>query len=177
GVGYKTRREITEAARRLRQRLGTPSGPAPEPEAEPVSLPAESAETLQTLSVDQLLERLRRGSGREGDTLAATLQVYLDIGLDGSTWLSQSDIARYVSVTRARIGQIIAKFQQRWKQDSAVSLVRDLLAETVAGHGGVLSLREATDALLVARGCAHDEPVRTAVACAVIRAAVEAERT
>ena len=29
----------------------------------------------------------------------------------------------------------------------------------------------------MARGCAHDEPVRTAVACAVIRAAVEAERT
>ena len=177
GVGNKTRREITETARHLRQRLGTLASAEPEPETETPPEQPESTEALGALSVDQLLERLRRVSGREGDTLAVALRVYLDVGIDGSTWLSQSDIARHVSVTRARIGQIIAKFQQRWKQDSAISLVRDLLAEAVAGHGGVLSLREAADALLVARGCAHDEPVRTAVACAVIRAAVEAERT
>ncbi|MFN9037302.1 MAG: hypothetical protein ACK5YO_13460, partial [Planctomyces sp.] len=108
GVGNKTRREITDTARHLRQRLGTPASAEPEPDTETPPEQPESTEALGALSVDQLLERLRRVSGREGDTLAAALNVYMNVGIDGSTWLSQSDIARHVSVTRARIGQIIA---------------------------------------------------------------------
>ncbi len=47
----------------------------------------------------------------------------------------------------------------------------------LAGQGGVMSTRELGEALLVARGSSQDEPIRTALAGAVLRAAAEVERT
>ncbi|MBB02269.1 MAG: hypothetical protein CMJ47_06460 [Planctomyces sp.] len=80
-------------------------------------------------------------------------------------------------MTRARIGQVVGKLQERWAKDPALTRLRTDLTEVLAGQGGVMSPRELREAVLVARGSSQDEPLRTKLAHAVIRAAVEVERT
>jgi hypothetical protein len=119
-----------------------------------------------------------RTGAREGETTQRTLQLFL--GFDTSLtdpWPSQSDVARAVDVTRARIGQLIAKFQERWAKDPGITRLRSDLVDVVAAQGGVMSAAELADAVIVARGCIEEEPRRTRLALAVVRAAVEVERT
>lgn len=173
GVGNKTRREIGAAVKILRERLGTP-------EREPASTidePGLQEDTIEigSLSVDLLVQRILRTGSREGETVQQTLQIVL--GLAGPVWPSQTEIARTLDVTRARIGQVIAKFQTRWAKESALTKLRDDLAEILDAQGGVMELTEAAEAILVARGSVQDEPLRTRHAKALVRAAVEVERT
>ncbi|MBI2478776.1 MAG: hypothetical protein HYV60_09125 [Planctomycetia bacterium] len=92
-------------------------------------------------------------------------------------WPSQASVAEKVDVTRGRIGQIVGKLHERWAKDAAINRLRSDLAEMLSGQGGVMSARELSDALLVARGSSQDEPRRTQLAGAVVRAATEVERT
>jgi hypothetical protein len=80
-------------------------------------------------------------------------------------------------VSRGRIGQIVGKLHERWAKDAAINRLRSDLAEMVSGQGGVMSARELSDTLLVARGSSQDDPLRTQLAQAVVRAATEVERT
>jgi serine/threonine protein kinase len=174
GIGNKTRREIMTAVRILRERLG-------KPDQERVVSEEESTTQLEgvgSLSVDALAGRLMRIGSREGETTQRTLQLFL--GFDTAAadpWPSQSDVARTVDVTRARIGQLIAKFQERWAKDPGITRLRSDLVDIVAAQGGVMSAAELAEAVIVARGCIEEEPRRTRLALAVVRAAVEVERT
>jgi serine/threonine protein kinase len=175
GIGNKTRREITTAVRMLRERLGKPERELPASEDQ--QRPSEW-ENVASVSVDALAQRLLRSGEREGQSAQWSLRVLL--GLDPAVadpWPSQSDVARAVDVSRARIGQLIAKFQTRWSKEAALTRLRADLAEILAAQGGVMSAAELAEAILVARGCLHDEPQRTRLAYAVVRAAVEVERT
>lgn len=176
GVGNKTRREITAAVKFLRERLGTPSK---EPAATDVAVESVQ-ETLdvKTLSVDLLAERIHRVGSREGETVSGTLHAMLGLRSELSDrWPSQAEIAQLLNVTRGRIGQIISKLQARWTKDAALTALRADIGEILSGQGGVMSVREVSDGVLVARGSSLDEPQRTRVAGAVVRAAVEVERT
>ncbi|MCE9553877.1 MAG: BREX system serine/threonine kinase PglW [Planctomycetes bacterium] len=176
GVGNKTRREIMAAVKILRERLGKPTGAKTAITEEPEPQPA--ATDLNTLGVDQLAQRVLRIGGREGDTAKDAMHGLL--GLDPEVtdpWPSQADVARRVNVTRARVGQLLGKFQDRGSKDPAITKVRDHLAEIVTVQGGVVSAGELIEALLVERGCVEDEPKRTQLSGAVVRAAVEVERT
>jgi hypothetical protein len=120
---------------------------------------------------------LRSGS-RDGETHQRTIQLLL--GLDPQRtdcWPSQATIAEAVEVSRGRIGQIIGKVHERWARDPAISRLRSELAEMLSGQGGVMSARELGEALLVARGSSQDDPLRTRLAGAVVRAAAEVERS
>ncbi|QDU98788.1 Serine/threonine-protein kinase PknA [Lignipirellula cremea] len=176
GVGNKTRREITAAVKILRERLGKPEGEQPlvldtgdkEPEVVDVT----------SLSVDLLADRLLKTGSRDGETFQRTVQLLL--GLDpklADCWPSQATIAEKAEVTRGRIGQIVGKLHERWSKDAAITRLRSNLAEMLSGQGGVMSARELSDALLVARGSSQDDPLRTQLAQAVVRAATEVERT
>lgn len=176
GVGNKTRREITAAVKILRERLGKPEREQPlvpetgEKETEAVD--------VTSLSVDLLADRLLKTGSRDGETFQRTVQLLL--GLDPELtdcWPSQASIAEKVDVTRGRIGQIVGKLHERWAKDAAINRLRSDLAEMLSGQGGVMSPRELSDALLVARGSSQDDPLRTQLAGAVVRAATEVERT
>ena len=176
GVGNKTRREIIAAVKTLRARLGNPAGD----KAAPVEEAESASETLDvsTLSVDTLAARLLRTGSREGESTQRAIQLLL--GLDPEQvdhWPSQSEVARIIDVTRARIGQVVGKLQERWAKDSAVTRLRADLAEILGGQGGVMSVGELVEAILVARGSSQDEPQRSRQSRAIIRAAVEVERT
>lgn len=203
GVGQKTRREISAAVRILRGRLGKPSrvdACAIDTTPEPDSLPAD----VGSLSVDLLTQKLLRVSSREGDTAQATVRALLGLELEAAErgllacevreapappyawqggvpgpagWPSQTEIATAVDVTPGRIGQLVGKFQVRWAKDPAITRIRTDVAEILGKAGGVMSVAELAEAILIARGSARDEPERTSWATAVARACVEVERT
>jgi serine/threonine protein kinase len=176
GVGNATRREIAGAVKLLRERLGRPA-----PEASTSTDDSEAAADgvdVSTLSVDTLAARVLNAGAREGDTTrqAALAWLGLDPQLPGS-WPSQSDVARLSGVTRPRAGEIFARLHGRWLKDKALVHLRDDLVEILTSQGGVMTTAELADGVLMARGSVEDEPQRSRLALAVVRAAVEAERS
>lgn len=175
GVGNKTRREISAAVKKLRDRLGKPE------REQPIATEASNQDVVTAdvtnLSVDLLADRILKTGSRDGDTFQDTVRLLL--GLDArlsNSWPSQSDVAREIDVSRARIGQIVGTLQERWAKESGITRLRVDLAEMLSAQGGIMSARELSDALLVARGSSHDDPLRSQLARAVVRAAVEVER-
>ena len=176
GVGNKTRREISAALKILRERLGTQSQETPvttdQPEPQPETV------DVATLGVDLLAERVLKPGSREGETVQRTLSVLLGLNPQATDcWPSQTDVARLVDVTRGRIGQIVGKLQARWTKDPAITQLRIDMADIVVGQGGVMSVPELVEAVILARGSSDEEPRRTQRAAAVVRAAVEVERS
>ena len=177
GVGQKTRREISAAVRILRERLGKPTR-TDLALVDEITESADSPADVGNLSVDLLASRITKTSSREGDTARATLLAIL--GLDDrldDPWPSQTDVAAVVDVTRGRIGQLVGKFQSRWAKEASLNKLRADVAEIISTAGGVMSVNELAEALLVARGSTQDEPERSRLARAVARASVEVERT
>lgn len=177
GVANKTRREISAAVKILRERLGSPKADdfaSVDVETDTGTEPLDVA----NLSVDLIAQRLTRTGSREGETTQRTLQAVLglDPQLDG-LWPSQTDVAGCVDVTRGRVGQLVSKFQVRWAKEAALNKLRGDLAGMLERAGGVMSVAELAEAILVARGSAQDEPQRTKLATAIARACVEVERT
>ncbi len=178
GVGHKTRRELADAITQLAARFpdhprtGAPAAPATEDED---SLPAD-VQSLD-LIVGKLVPKPRRGT----DT-SETRGLQALLGLDEGrkprgSWTSQTDVARRLGVTRARVGQIIAKARARWGRQPALSNLGDEVAQFIDSQGGVVSAGELVAAILTVRGSAEAEPRRSQVASAVGRAVVEAEQT
>ncbi|PAY16332.1 serine/threonine protein kinase [Rhodopirellula sp. SM50] len=176
GVGQKTRREIRAAVRILREKLGKVSDRKTETiESEQ---PTDENVEVGSLSVDLLVAGVIRTNSREGETAKAALPAIL--GLDErlpQVWPSQADVADLVEVTRGRIGQLVAKFHTRWSKDAALNRLRSDVAELVQKAGGAMSRSELADAILVARGSAQDEPLRTRYPGALARLCVEVEKT
>ena len=175
GVGNKTRREIAVAVRLLRERLGTPSRDDPTTDG-PFELTAES-EDVTRLSIDTLMQRIQRAGSRDGNTAQGTL--YALLGLDQKLperWPSQAEIAQALGVSRARIGQVVGKLQERWSKEPAITRLRSDVAGFLNSAGGGTSLDDLTESIIVDRGSVHDEPARAQFGRAVIRVACEVER-
>jgi hypothetical protein len=94
----------------------------------------------------------------------------------GSVWPSQTDVAEILAVTRARIGQIVGKARERWGRNPSLTMLRNDVVELLKGQGGVATAGEIQAAILATRGSAQEEPLRSALASAVLRTATEAER-
>src|SRR5262249_46307029 len=132
-----------------------------------------------SLSVDLLAQRLlpkARNPANDKSTPMARVLLGLDEG-SKETWPSQVDVAEAFGVTRARVSQVARKLQERWARDAALTSLREQLAEIIAASGGAMAVPELTEALIVARGSVQDDPLRSRLARAVVRAAVEAERS
>jgi serine/threonine protein kinase len=177
GVGNKTRREIAAAVKMLRDHLGSP------PDAGKVAVTEEAEEQpagdLSRLSVDLLAQRLTRTGPRDGDTARQTVTALL--GLEEAlpnAWPSQADVARFLNISRARVGQVVSKVIDRWaNKEKALTRLREDIAGLLAASGGVMTSGELGEAILAARGSVLEEPQRSRLARAVARAAVEVERT
>ena len=92
-------------------------------------------------------------------------------------WPSQTSVADFSKVTRARIGQVVGKFQDRWSKEPAITRLRTDLFGIVESAGGAMAVSELAEALVVTRGCVEEEPLRTRLARSLVRAAVEVERS
>lgn len=175
GVGNRTRTFLLRAVEILRERLGGPEGVV---STDSGTEQDETGNTSQ--SVDALVQIVTKANARttkanntEQNTVLALLG--LDPQLD-SVWPSQAEVAASVGKTGSRIGQVLATAQKRWKKESAITKLRNEIVDLVRSSGGVLSVRDLASAVLLSRGSAHDEPLRTRHAVAITRAATEVER-
>ena len=142
GVGNTTRREIATVVRILREQLDSPPSignldSLDNLAEEPVS-PTEPIE-YGSLSIDLLAKRITSGGTRDGETTRRAL--YALLGLDSELkepWPSQSDVARHLDVSRARVGQQISKFAARWAKEPALTKLRSDMQDILSRAGGVM---------------------------------------
>ncbi len=90
-------------------------------------------------------------------------------------WPSQSDLTQDCDVTRQRIGQVINGARERWAKSEPLAGLRGTIAEVLRARGGVMVHHELIAYVLAARGVLAEEPQRSQLASAAVRAAVEAE--
>ena len=175
GVGSRTRRELTELARRLAARF-------PEAAEAPKTTPAGDAVTVgdgeAPASVDELRRQLMPAgrsaeAKRDAGVLAALLR--LADGGPAGEWPSQSDVARALGVTPVAVSHGVARARRRWSRLPGFTRLRHDVAEMLAAHDHVMTLREAAEALLASRGSVQEHPLRFRHAAACVRAAVEVE--
>lgn len=186
GVGHKTRLELANLVRALRDHFSSTGAPAvgntsvsleagmeDQPKAKDVPPDAQSIDLIARQIVV-------RKTGNKGSQENATLERFLGInlpeGAPPAEWISQSDVAPLLGVTRARVGQVVEKARERWGKLPAVTSVRQEIERILRNQAGVMTHRELISALLSARGSAFDEPERTRLASVVVRAAVETEK-
>lgn len=178
GVGNSTRREIAEAVKALREHLGRPEQTEPAPTTDTddeSSIPADAI----AASIDMLAPLVTRPPAR-GQTSHELEILHALLGLDdnlGSIWPSQTDAARHLDLTPVAVHQVLKKALGRWRREAVITKLRDDLVEITRSNGGACAVEELRDAMLVARGSMRDEPERSQLAMAVVRAAVEVERS
>ncbi len=177
GVGNKTRREITDALKILRPRLGVQAEAAPPTTlVGPEALHGEAEPTV--LSVDLLARHVTRSDPRaRNDTERRFLAAFLGLDLElPDPWPSQTDVAVHLGVSRGRVGQQASTAQERWNRDPSLTRLRADILDILMTAQGVMAIDELAAAVLMARGSVEDEPHRSRLAIAVTRAAVEVER-
>ena len=174
GVGNRTRRELTELARRLAARFpeaaGAPKVPSAGDDADgPAEAGHESVDELRRL----LLPAGRTAQSRRDAELAAALLGLSDA--PGGPWPSQSDVARALGVTPVAVSQTAARSRRRWTKLGALTRLRHDVVELLEAHGNVMTRPELAAAILARRGSVQEEPLRSRYAGGCVRAAVEVE--
>lgn len=163
GVGVQTRRELVDAQRDLRRRLGAVTTTTPTTTEDPSELDA---------LVGRLLPRRSARNSTEVDAIS-----YL-LGLSelptAGPWPSQTEVAAALGVTRARVGQLLTRARERWRKLPAVTSLRDALIGRVEAFGGVSTAAEVERAVLAERPSADAERAEL-FARAAVRAGVEVE--
>jgi serine/threonine protein kinase len=180
GVGNKTRRELGELVKQLRERV-------PEAELDP----SKAIEAIEKVSeevvpdavanVDLIAKQVSvigRGTDRvaEQEILQNFLGWQISDDAFPTAWPSQSDLALKLDVTRQRVGQVITQARERWSRYPSITALRDAIYETVCSQGGVMTQTELVASVLAARGSTFEEPRRTQMSSVAVRAALETER-
>ncbi len=164
GVGLKTFQELAHLLRVLGERFS--EAPAPPGDAD------------RTLGNDTLFDDLLpQGGGATTSLLVVRHFLGLDEGAaTNRAWPRQSEVARELGVTRARVGQVITAMRQSWRSMASIGLLRDEIRTILERLGGVATVGELVAAVESRRtDCAVEE--RRRLAMALTRAAVEAEGT
>ena len=176
GVGDRVRKEIQITAKdlaRLRPDLSQGRNTLHDADADPQD-DTRSPVTVNELA-DALLPRRPAGDDRPDD---AALAHYL--GLDdvvpAGTWPTLGDSALATGIERSALTAVLLKARERWLKNPAFTALRDQVEALLATQGQVMTVHEAALALLALRGCAQQQDAeRLRLACAVVRAAMEAE--
>lgn len=155
GIGTSTRKKLLTELAELAAQIADATQ---EPTAEPT--------TLDQVAADLVPETLDRD-------LAETL---LGLGeAPGSAWTSLRDAARMLGREQRAVRDSMTALEEHWVALPGMSELRDTVAEVVEAAGGVASARHCAMALLDFKGSAVEEPLRSRLAEAVVRAAVDAE--
>lgn len=176
GVGDKIRKEIRLKAKelaRLRPDLTQGRG----------SLHAEGDEegdddnvpvTVNELAV-ALLPRRATGADRPEET-ALEHYLGLDDALLAGQWPTLGDTVKATRIERDSLAAALIKARERWLKNKAFTQLRSDMEALLGTQGQVMTAHEMALALLALRGCAiQDDTERLRLACAVLRAALEAE--
>ncbi len=176
GVGSRTRRELTDLAKRLADRF-------PEVAKAPKIAPSEEAEEIPEeaarASVDELLRQVLpagRTAQAKRDTEVLAVLLGLSADADSSIWPSQSDVARVLDMTPVAVSQTLTRARRRWAKTAALTQLRHDIVELLEAHGNVMTPQEVAEAILVRRGSVQEQPLRSRHARACVRAAGETER-
>ncbi len=176
GVGRKTQRELLAVHAQLRQKFPEIEGEQTSGTA--ASLPPSTVagpETIEAAAQHALLVK----KGKAGETESEVLYPYLGwspaSGEDPLDWPGQSDLAIRAKVSRQRVGQLVVAARQRWAQSGILSSLRETILEILNSKGGVTGHRELVAQVIAARGAAAEEPERTMLGSAAVRAALDAE--
>jgi hypothetical protein len=174
GVGVKTRKELVGTAAALRARF-------PDVRREAIELPPDTSEPSQpeVMSTDLIAGQVLMTPGREK---AAPRILHSFLGHDRTdggadlSWSSQTDVARQLDLTRARVGQVVMTARTRWLKNRSVASLAEAIEKLLVAGGGAMSVDDLVASILAQRGSGRDEPERTRLASIAVRAAVEAER-
>lgn len=174
GVGHRTRRQIDKAIRVLRENLEAPNIAITAPVDYVTS---SSAEAVEHVGIDQLFNKISNVGKNQSAKARGLLPTILGVDPKSNLiWPGNAQLAEYSGVDRSKIHEWMVSFQKRWAKDAALKKIRDDISELLETLGNVMTVNEVASALLVRRGCAQVEPLRTQYAMAVTRAAIEVER-
>lgn len=178
-VGNKTRRELGDLVKLLRERLpdfALDPAKAIEAAAKDEEQPPDAFANVDLIARQVAI--IGRGNDRTGEQ--DILQSFLGWNRPESEppleWPSQSDLASQLDVSRQRVGQVVGEGRERWKRFPSITALRDTIFEIVRVKGGVAMHDDLIASVLMARGSAFDEPKRTLMASVATRAAMETER-
>lgn len=161
GIGADTRRKINELAQRLRAQFeggSMDSGP-------------------EHPSVDRLAELLvPKPPADETDRMVTAAFLGLDES-PGSAWPTQRETSERTALDRGIVAEALATARSRWSRRPNLTTVRSELVDHLRHRGGVAGGDELAAVLLTERGSLAEEPVRSARARAVVRAALEVEES
>jgi serine/threonine protein kinase len=159
GIGAATRREINRLAQRLREHFESASletGPG---------IP----------SVDRLADQLvpKPPADNEQRTVVAA---FLALEGEGAPkWPTHRDTSARSGLEREVVADALTTARSRWSRRPDITEVRGNLVGRLAQRGGVAGGDELASILLTERGSLAQDPLRSARARAVVRAAVEVE--
>jgi serine/threonine protein kinase len=175
GVGNQTRQEIIRFVSQLRERF--PTVEPVRPKTDPTTEEATGPPTLEVLQHRVVGVRTSKKEA-EWNVRAGLLGTNASDSQPASQWPSQTDIAEALSITRARIGQVLTLDRQRWSKDPLITAFRHELCDQIQRLGGVVTVPELIELTLLLRPAANTpEPIRQQrMASAVARAAVRKPR-
>ncbi|MGH3219869.1 MAG: BREX system serine/threonine kinase PglW [Streptosporangiaceae bacterium] len=155
GIGTATRRKLGDELARLAAQV---SEATKEPPTEPTLLDRVAADLVPE-TLDRELAEALLGLGES----------------TGSAWTSLRDAARALGREQRVVRESMSKLEQHWVRLPGMSELRDTVCEVAEAAGGVASGRHCAMALLDFKGSTVEEPLRSRLAEAVVRAAVDAE--
>ncbi|MGM0490406.1 MAG: BREX system serine/threonine kinase PglW [Planctomycetota bacterium] len=182
GVGNQTRQEIIRFVAELRERFPDLK--------EAGTRKDDSAHEIDGVPSLELLERRVTGSRNSKKvtewnirsallTPAASESSASSFNLYPSSfaWPSQSEVAEALSVSRARVAQVLSADRNRWAKDSLLNVLRTELYQQIQRLGGVATIAELIELLILMRPPSGmlDTTQKQRLSSAVLRAAVETE--
>ncbi|MEW4454506.1 BREX system serine/threonine kinase PglW [Bremerella sp. JC817] len=176
GVGNQTRREITEFVAELRDRF-------PDVREEVGTRKDESVHDEDELTSLELLEQRvfgARNSKKESEWSIRSALLKPTVSDDSSSdlvWPSQSDVAAALKTTPVKINQVLSADRKRWAKESSLNSLRSDLCEEILRLGGVMTVPEVTEFVLLRRPAVDtlDTNKQQQMASAIARALVETE--
>ena len=175
GVGNQTRQEIIRFVAELRERFPNIETPRP------ATATATTTEVVGTPSLELLEQRVlgARSAKKESEWLvrSALLGTTAPEGQAANLWPSQSEVADALSITRARVGQVLAADRNRWAKDPLLNALRTDLYEQIQRLGGVITIAELIELLILMRPPSDvlEAAKQLRLASSIARAAVETE--
>ncbi|WP_395109992.1 BREX system serine/threonine kinase PglW [Actinomadura sp. SCN-SB] len=185
GAGAVARKELNRRHKQWTARFGAPDqeGDTAGSSGSPVSADAADGEGVGRLRIDRLTELLAPAPTARTSNKAKVLRLLLGLpGPDGAlpdlpAWPTQAEVARRSELTQATVSRHHKAAISEWAGAAWLGPVRNEIVEHVRALGGVATAAELAAGLRVRHGTAAWLPAErmTAMALAVLRAAVEAE--
>lgn len=188
GLGAKTRQELQRRVKEWRTRLGeqetVPNGQVARTAANvevAIETVAGRGETdLVRVGLDAIATLLAPAKSSRNATEAEAIRLLLNLPDDSGAlpdlppWPQHPQVAKLLSVTPARVAQILGKQRKRWHAIPVVSSIRAQIIDLLGDGGRVMAVGELAVALLGSRGSVRTgDKLRGAIALAAVRAAVE----